>query len=460
MLRIILWLTFLSLSISACAPIKHLQISDAEVGQDIFEQDGRVQQGALNKRWWLEFEDNDLSAIIEQVLASNYDIRIALKRLQSVQQDAKASSLAQFPRLTAEAGYTDERRSLKRSDFPIVQRDVQGYNAAIAYDWELDLFGRVNKQAKLDKARSRSQQADLQALQSMLVANTVRQYIAYRSAQLREKSVQKQLDRQQQRHQLNVQLRDLGQLSDVEVLASAAAESLLRSQVLALQGAYSRSGYELRVLAGGADIEAHLNTQVDALPLVPESVILHSVSEVLQQRPDIVAAQFKLHAAVASYQITHSLWWPRISLNGSLGYVATDFDDLGSSASSARIFNPRLQWSALNFLSLRAKIKSADRQAQVGLLQYEQTVNRAVNELQGAIKLFGLQEQQAQAERLASAATAQAEDVVVLRFTRGLGDQFDVFDSQDAKDQSVSSLIEQESQLLLRLVDVYRAAGA
>lgn len=464
MLKFIFLILFCLMLTTACAPVNHLQISEPDLQQSEWQsltgQSASLQPGELNKRWWLEFEEPSLSAIIEQVLAANYAIRIAAKRLESVQQDARASAWGQTPRLSVEAGFSDEKRSLKRSDFLITQRNVETYNAGLAYSWELDIFGRVNKQAKLDKARYQGQQADLYALQSMLVASTVRTYIAYRSAQLRERSMQRQFKRQQQRHQLNLQLQALGRLTKTDTLESAAIENSLQAQLLVLQAESLRASYALRLLSGGSDIEAHLQTTVDALPSVPASVMLHSVSKVLQQRPDIVAAQYRLHSAVAAYQISHSGWWPRISLNGSVGYVATEFDDLGAKASEARIFNPRLEWSALNFVSLKAKIKSADRLAQVGLLKYEQVVSQALNELREAIQQFSLQEQAIQVAKLQSRGAIANHEIVGLRFERGLGNQFDVYTSKDVADQKISNLILQESELLLRLVDIYRAAGA
>lgn len=459
----------LAVLLGACASTDHLQVEPRDLEQQTWQKLPNLSQrlslvgadptASMPKEWWHEFEDDNLSAVISVVLEHSYDMRIAAKRLESLRQTSRASSLAQFPRLTAEAGYSDERRSLNRSDFPIVERDVETYNAGLAYEWEVDVFRRVNKQAQLDDALYQVSVADQLAVRSMLVADVIRSYVSYRQLQMQLILLEQQIERQAQRLALYERLDELGQTSEAELLVTSAQLSALQASRDSLQAQKLRQRYELKVLAGGRDLSIWMDKSVESLPKVPNSVILLGLDAALQQRPDVAAAYHRLKAAIASFQITHSLWWPRLSLNGTIGYVATDFDDIGKSSSEARLFNPRLSWSGLNFLSLRAKIKSANAQAEVQLLEYEKTVTRAINEVQGAIQLFGIHEQQVVSSRKQADYSEQAAGLTQARFDKGIGNQFDVYSSQDTHSLAKIELLNAEFQLLLRLVDVYRAMG-
>jgi len=268
------------------------------------------------------------------------------------------------------------------------------------------------------------------------------------------------VERYNKRHELNVKLKELGQLTEIDILNSSERLSeliVLRDNVAAEK---FRTIFELRVLAGNQDIIEHLSQKVDRLPMVPESVVLHSISDVLQQRPDIVSAKNKLKAAVHNYQIQHSLWWPRINLTGSVGYVSTELSDIGKSDSVAKVFNPNLQWSALNFLSLKARIKSANKQAQVNLLEYEKIVTRSIYEVHGALRLFDLYEKQVHTSKRQVKSAQQSQRLINTQFEKGAANQFDVYNSQDNSEQAITNLINNEAELLYRLIDVYRAVGA
>ena len=121
--------------------------------------------------FWQRFEDPLLSALVEDALRANHDLRIGLARLDQARALSRQSRFDLFPTVTAEAGAGESRASADQAPgLPRADRDTQSRDAAALLSWELDLFGRVRRGVQAQRADSDAVGADLAAQQVSVVA--------------------------------------------------------------------------------------------------------------------------------------------------------------------------------------------------------------------------------------------------------------------------------------------------
>jgi multidrug efflux system outer membrane protein len=150
---------------------------------------------------------------------------------------------------------------------------------------------------------------------------------------------------------------------------------LTRAAIPNLQARIDLSINRLAVLSGVAPetLRVRLATP-QALPSLPTTLAVGDPVSLLQRRPDIQAAEQALKGAVAEYNVRVADLYPRTSLDGSLGYLSTDWSRLGEEPTETFVFAPTIRWAAFNLSRVQTQINAADARAQARLAQFEQSV--------------------------------------------------------------------------------------
>src|SRR5688500_2193774 len=141
---------------------------------------------AGDAEFWRGFDDPQLVALVEQALAANTDLRVALARFDSANALLRSARFDSLPTITAEAGAVDQRLSAsERPGIDRADRDGEAYSIDARLSWELDFFGRVRHGVAAQRADTAAVGADLQALQVLIVADVSRTYFTLRGLQER-----------------------------------------------------------------------------------------------------------------------------------------------------------------------------------------------------------------------------------------------------------------------------------
>ena len=153
-------------------------------------------------------------------------------------------------------------------------------------------------------------------------------------------------------------------------------------------------------------------------------------ADLLRRRPDVRRAERQVAAQSARVGVAETDLYPRLSLNGFVGFVADDFKDLFAAKSFTGLFFPTLQWNVLSYGRVRNNIKAQDAQLQAAGYQYQQTVLNAGREVEDALVGF-LQAQQQAAYLEDSVRDAQRSvELVLLQFQGGVIDFNRVYNTQ------------------------------
>ena len=396
-------------------PSAVLELASPEVGSDA--------------AFWRQFQDEQLTQLVEQALRANQELRGALARLDEAQALLRESRLDQLPTLTLSGQVLQQRRS--ESQAPSGPRSQRSYSAGINASWELDLFGRVRRSIEAGSADLRASAADLAALQVAIAAQVAAGYADLRGWQKRLHLAEANAANQQDTLCL-VQLRLAhGSGTDFDLARAQAQLETTRSRIPALQARIAVAQHRLAVLTG--QVPEALISALDApaaLPQLPESIAPGTPAELLRRRPDVAAAEARLHAATARVGVATAELFPRLSLGGLLGSSALSTGALFEAGSASRSVFLGVDWSFLDVGRVRARIAASEAGAQVALAQYQQSVLLALEDTENA--LVGLARTRTEDAHLAQAAEqrARAEQLAQRRYRLGSVGLYEVLDAQ------------------------------
>jgi len=425
-----------------------------------FELEGRLTAQAPVSEWWQQLNDAPLESLLQQSFEHNKELAIAEASLAESRAILRQASAELFPRVDAGVGSS-------RDKFPTAINPVrpsaimQTYNATLDVSWEADLFtGRLGNAVKAGRANLVEREAALYATQVSVASEVASAYVMLRGNQYLLDVAQRNAGVQRRTFELTQTLREAGQGDLFDVSRAQAQLSLTESSIPALEAAIRVALNRLGVLTGqGSDTLLALLDDVQPLPSLPQSVAVGDPVSLLQRRPDIRQMEAALQLAAAQYNIAVADLYPRIVFNGSLGFLATDWDDLGRQSSEVFSFAPSLQWGGLNQGRAQGRINAADAQTQSQIAAFEQQVLLALEETDNALRRFTHEEERRAHLFDAAQASAQAATFARQRFEVGASDFLSVLAAERSQLEVDAQLAESETQLLLNLVAVYKTLG-
>ena len=453
--------------LSGCASMKEITdyvtpsfLQSAEEFQIIDDTDAFYKTAEPVAAWWDKFDDPIMSALVQQSLDTNLDVRVALANLEEARAIARASGYDYFPTVTSGASYARTRLTERGVSGASADRTVNLHQAGFDANWELDLFGRVSQGIAAEKARADAALSGLQDIYVSVAAETARTYIDLRGAQYRLDIARRNTENQQETYDLTLRLAEGGRATALDTARAQTQLDLTRATIPPLEAAVQATIHRLSVLTGqlpdalAADLKDH-----KMLPSLPDSVYIGTAAELLKRRPDIRSAESTLAAAVASYNISVTELFPVVSFTGTIGYSATDFADIGNSSALTWSAGPSISWRAFDIARVRQEIKRDDARAMAALALYEKTILTALEEVKTSMSDYTQEEKRRAILRGAAASSQKAAEIARIRFDQGVDGFLDVLDSERTRLQAEDSLAQSEIGAALDLIAIYKALG-
>jgi multidrug efflux system outer membrane protein len=409
--------------------------------------------------WWRTLSDPELVRLIERAGVNNPDLRIATANLleaRALRLGAKADFL---PAVDGVASYTDQRYSeVALFEQPGAARQQELYDAGFDATWELDIFGRVRREVQAGTASVQAAAANRRDVLVSLVAEVARNYFELRGAQHELDVLRRNADNQDETLKLTQGRLDAGSGTELDVARARAQWNITLADIPPVQARVSHAMHRLGVLTG-AQPEAlipELQTP-QAMPELPKSVAIGDPAALLRRRPDIRAAERNLAGATASIGVAVADLFPRVTINGQIGFESSTLAGLGKPGSDAWSFGPAITWAALDYGHVRSRIKAADAQAAADLAQYDKTVLTSLEETENALADFGRARERrdylAESVKASQAAATLAQN----RYDNGATDFLTVLDAERVLLDAQDELAQTETQTATALVAVYKA---
>jgi multidrug efflux system outer membrane protein len=449
-----------ALTLAACAVGPTYRApSEAPVALTAVDPQLAVAQPA-DASWWRAFGDPELDSLIARALAANLDLRIAVDRVREARALFQDSELDLLPRVTTEAAYSrskEQAPGFSTSRVDIKQAEI-GFDAA----WEIDLFGRVRHGVEASRAEAEAAGADLRDAQVTVAAEVARNYLELRGAQARRAVAEENARTQQDTLRLTEVRYQIGPGDPVDVESARARLNATQAAIPALRTAEAQAAHRLAVLVGqrpGAlDAELIAAGPVDR-KAPPTAIPIGEASTFLRRRPDVAAAERRLAAETARTGVATADLFPRVSVTGFVGFLSGDLAGLFKSGSQAWAVSPAVSWPGLDLGGARARLRAQQARGDESLAQYDQTVLRAIEDLQNALVAY--RERQVQVVSLSQqvAASRRAAELAHIRYREGRIDFLRVLDAERTRLDAEDSLAAAETAANLDVVSIYKALG-
>ena len=449
--------SLLVLALSACAVGPDYQTPKTEPAQISADNLKGFDRAHFEAIWWQQFDDPTLNRLVTRSLAGNRELRVAFARLRAARAIRDDVSNDAMPTITSRAsselgkgqipGQTEKRVNSER------------YDLGLDMAWELDLFGRIQRQLEASDADEQAAAADLYQLQVTLIAELVDAYGELRGAQLREHIALANLKNQQESKAITESLRDAGVGDELDVMRADARLAAVEASVPQLQAQQVRERNRIATLLGERPEQLSVDLNPAKLPAIAKALNIGNPGDLLQRRPDILSAERKLAAATARIGVAKADLFPRVSLSGFLGFTAGRGSQIGSAAANAWALGPSITWPAFDLGSVRARLRGADAEADGALARYEQQVLLALEESQNAFSDYGKRQQRLVSLIRQSESSRTAADLAAIRYREGTVDFLVLLDAQRERLAAEDSQAQAEVELYRGVVAIYKALG-
>jgi NodT family efflux transporter outer membrane factor (OMF) lipoprotein len=413
--------------------------------------------------YWRALGDTTLDRLLRQALGGNLDVQTAEARIRGARAERLEAALDFAPTITAVAGYTRQR--LAGATFPIGSGtgrfpDQDIWDAGFDASWELDLFGRVRRGVQARGALVGAAEEDLRDVRVSLAAELGRVYFELRGAQGQLAVARRNAENQERTLDLTRERLDAGRGTSFDTERAQAQLSTTLATIPPFEARVAGAQYRLGVLTGRppAAVARELETPA-GMPELPASVTVASPDSLIRRRPDVAAAERRVAAEHAFVGSAKAEYLPRLSVGGSAGFAADDFDRLGDGGTFRYAVGPVISWPALNLGRVKARVDASRALEAEARAQYHQTVLAALQEVETA--LINYRSSRSRLERIqdAAAASARAADLARLRFTEGVADFLQVLDAERTQLEAEDQLALARTEASTAYAALYKALG-
>lgn len=413
--------------------------------------EGRQTGDVSTLDWRAVLQDARLERVVEQALAHNRDLRVAVLNVERARAQYRISRAERLPSV---GGSLSQTRA--GGDVPV----TESYSASLGLaSFELDLFGRVRNLSQAAVQQFFAQQENRRAAQLSLVAEVSRAWLTLAADQSLHAIAEDTLHAYQETLRLTERRHELGAVSGLELAQMRAQVETARGDVARYAAQVQLDRNALDLLAGtplaAADLPQGLRDTDIALSPVPAGL----ASEVLLRRPDIRAAEHSLLAANAHIGAARAAFFPSIRLTGSAGTQSGELSGLFDAGTRFWRFMPQINIPIFQGGALRANLKVAEANRDMALAAYEKAIQSGFREVADAlVQEQALNERRAAAENLLQVAR-QAEQLSTARRDAGRDSYLTLLDAQRTRYAAEQAVIAVRLAQQANRITLYQALG-
>ncbi|MGB9189959.1 MULTISPECIES: multidrug efflux RND transporter AdeIJK outer membrane channel subunit AdeK [unclassified Acinetobacter] len=399
------------------------------------------------------FADPRLLQVLDLALANNRDLRTSTLNIQRAQQQYQITQNNQLPTIGASG-------SVLRQDTMNTKGAMTSYNVGLGVTaYELDFWGRVRslKDNALDTYLATSSARD--ATQIALIGQVAQAWLNYSFANANLKLAEQTLKAQLESYNLNKKRFDVGIDSEVPVRQAQISVETARNDVANYKTQIAQAQNLLNLLVGQA-VPANLLPNQRVTRITSSNALTAGLtSDLLNNRPDVRAAEYKLSAAGANIGAAKARLFPTISLTGNAGYASTSLSDLFKSGGFVWSIGPSIDLPIFDWGTRKANIKISETDQQIALSDYEKSIQSAFREVNDALAVRQNIGDRLAAQRRLVDATNTTYRLSNARFRAGIDSYLTVLDAQRASYAAEQGLLLLEQANMNNQVELYKTLG-
>jgi multidrug efflux system outer membrane protein len=412
--------------------------------------------------WWQVFHDAQLQELMRTALKQNYDLQLAVERVNAARSQVGIVRANQFPQVSLDPTFAGGK----------TEQNIKSNIFSLAADvvFQLDLFGRYRRATEAARAQLLGTQDAQQTVILTLVSDVASDYFLLRDLDLQLQITKETVQTQENSVKLTELRLTHGVGTRLDVLQSRQVLDTANAQIPDLERQIGQTEDAINILLGnypqgvprgtalGTTTPNGLQWSETLAPQLPAGL----PSDLLERRPDIRTAEQNLVAANANIGVAKAMFFPQISLFGSGGAAFGHSAFLGSNiptplgvgSYAVGLTQPIFQGGAL-----RNNLRYAKSQERQALITYQQTIQHAFGDVSDALigydKYHGVREREEQTVK----DLQESVDVSLMRYRGGTANYLDVLDSQRSLFQAELTLAQVRNNEYQSLVQLYKALG-
>jgi NodT family efflux transporter outer membrane factor (OMF) lipoprotein len=457
------YLLVIVLSVSGCAVGPDFETPGAVVQTNWIEKhDSRVEtKTGVKTEWWKAFNDPTLDELVERAYQQNLPVQVAGLRILEARAQMGVAIGNMYPQ--TQEGLGDAQRvriSSRLLETASLPHSFAYFDIGIDAAWELDFWGRFRRNVEAADAAMLATVADYDNALVSLTAEVARTYAEMRTFEVLIRIARE--NAKSQKDGLNIAQSRFanGATSELDVAQARALLESTLADIPAQQANLQRTKNALSILLGQppGGVEALL-CGPHKIPSASRKVAIGLPAELLRRRPDIRSAELNAAAEAARIGVAEADLYPRFVLLGDIGVQASDAARLFAPGSLSYVAGPGFRWSILNYGRITNNVRAQDARFQQALVNYENTVLKAAQEVEDALIGF-LKAQESASNLQKSVAAAQlAVHLSLVQYQEGAESFQRVVDSQTRLLDEQSRLAQTRSSIATNLIAVYKALG-
>lgn len=434
------------------------------------------QRHATEIGWRDFFTDPRLRALIGTALENNRDLRIAVARIEEARGLYRIQDAARYPALDGSASATRTRTG--SASFGLAGGGVGtgvGGGAGLGIDgitqdrfqvgvavtaFELDFWGRLRSLSEAARAQYLASTASANAFRLSLIRDVATSYLTARETAERLALAEATLASRREGLRIARLRLDAGVTSALDYRQAETLLTQAETQLAALQLTRAQAVDQIVALVGRPVTAADLP---DPLAMARQTVVRDIgaglPSDLLDNRPDIIAAEEQLRAARANIGAARAAFFPRISLTGSAGFASTELDTLVGKTGFNWSIGPTLTLPIFDWGARRGDLTVARARQDIAVATYERTVQTAFREVADALAGRRWLADQIAAQGRAVTAQRALASLARARYLNGVAQYLEVLDAERNLFEAEQAMVALRRTELANLVSLYIALG-
>lgn len=426
--------------------------------------DETVQHFALGKKiagdWWTLFRSDRLNGVLQEAVAGSQTVATAQANLAQATEAVNQAAGILYPQVALNGGAQRQRlnpASFGFGGFPPVTFSTFLIQPTVSY--AVDPFGGNRRRVEQEAALAQAQEYQLDAAYLTLTGNVTAQAIGIAAVRAQIKAADDIIASDQENLRLVEAEFKAGEGTQIDIESATSQLATDRTLLPPLRQQLSVAQHALAILVGKSPADWTPPAFDLADFTLPEEVPVTLPTELVHQRPDILASEAQLHAATAAIGVATAALYPNINLTASVGQTALSTSKLFVPASNIWDLAANLSAPIFEGGALEAQKRAAEHGFEAAYATYQQTVLTAFGQVADLLEALTHDAEQLREQRQALSSAEASLKLVRTAYSVGNVGILQVLDSQRLYEQGRLGYVRAQSQRYLDTVQLFVAMG-
>lgn len=334
--------------------------------------------------WIEDFQSDELKAVVSQAMAHNFDLQAAATRMEIAAANTRIAGASRLPSINGNARSARNKRSSGDEFSALRSSTFDNFNMGFGWNWELDLWGRLKNEKQAAIANEQAALADFDSARLSIAGAVTRTWLSIKEAIAQEALARETYQNFLENYEVVFSGYKEGIYSAVDLSLIKADVQASLSQWESRKLATHEAKRSLQILLG-----EYPDSQLDSnanLPDLKTTIPAGLPSELLNRRPDLIAAERRLAAALQDENVARKGFLPQISLTGNYGVNSQQLDNLLDPTSVAWTLGGNLTQPIFRGGQVWGLWKLRREQSKLALANYAAIVLQAFLEVESALQ--------------------------------------------------------------------------